>query len=255
MVVEERDFRLALRNLFKGVIVLVGVNILRAIACWILGDDIRFLGMTLSAWVGVVFSFVIVGFLVRLYEPIRNVVSFLLLAFVKAGKVPGAEKYRESIVALGEKLTLLVLLLSVYGYLLPVLTRCNSALFRFSHLTTVLNLAVLCAVAGILVMLWRRAHPLIDLLTGHFTDKVSALSSRIAYVACPACGDKNDRDAQFCVACGASLRPQAVVEPAGAMSPPCAADAPCASRSCSQCGADNPAASKFCFKCGSPFPA
>jgi len=216
MMIEEKDFRESLQRLLKGAFAVVALVVLKTVVGFFLNADDRFLGMTPGAWVDVVLSLVIVGFAATLYQPVKTVVAFYLAALVKAGKLPGWDKHLDNLVAAAGNLTLLVFVLFGYLYVLPVIKQINYAFLHFGFLTTALNVIVLFGAMGILFMLWKNVEPFIDLLTGLITDKVSALSSRIAYVDCPACNTRNNRDSGFCVSCGATLHmPQAESAPAG----------------------------------------
>ncbi len=238
MIIDEKAFRETVRSLVKGVIVIVALSILKFIAGSLPGTDVMLGNMPLNSWISIVVSLVIVGFLVKLYQPVKTVVAFYLTAFVKVGKLAGRDKYIGNVTAVAENTTLLIFLLSIYAYLQPVILRCNHAFIHFNALTTILNIVVLIAAIGVLLVLWKNAQPLVDLFSGHISDKVSTLSSSIVYADCPACGTKNDRDALFCASCGGKMESAAATGPSNKYS-------------CPECAAENPPGAKFCCKCGS----
>ena len=206
MVIEEKDFRETLQRALKGILVIVALMILKGVVGFLLRVDDRFGGLTPGAWIEVVFSLVIVGFAIKLYQPVKTIVTFYLAALVKVGKLPGRDKYLGNLVAAAGNLTLLVFVLSIYAYILPTILQCNEAFLHFRALMTLLNIMILLGAIGILFMLWKNAQPLIDLLTGHITDKVSNFSSGKASAKCPSCKAKNDQEAAFCIICGTPLR-------------------------------------------------
>jgi len=238
MIIDEKAFRETVRSLVKGVIVIVALSILKSIAGSLPGTDVRLGSMPLNSWISIVLSLVIVGFLIKLFHPVKTVVAFYLTAFVKVGKLAGRDKYIGNITAVAANTTLLAFLLSIYAYLQPVILLCNYTFIHINALTTILNIIVLLASIGILLILWKNALPLVDLFSGHISDKVSTLSSSIAYVDCPACGTKNDRDALFCASCGGKMETASSAGPSN-------------KHSCPKCAAENPPGAKFCCKCGS----
>ncbi len=239
MIIDERDLRETLNRVVKGVIVIVALSVMRAVAASFLRPSASYGSMTLNSWTRIIISLVIVAFVIKLYSPVKALAAFYLSAFAKASKMPGRDKHLNHLLVVGERVVLLVFLVIIYQCLLPIIIQLNVSFFRFSDLTVFLNVAILVAVIGVLVWIWKDAQPLVELLTGRFTDKVSTLSSGLAYVSCAACGAKNDRDAMFCVSCGSKMGQQtAAPEPVN--------KAVC----CSQCGAENAPAAKFCCKCG-----
>jgi hypothetical protein len=237
MIIDERTFKESLQTAIKGVVGIVALLILKSIISSFLQTGVEFAGMALDAWIEVAIALVVVGFVFKLYAPVKTIVIFYLAALVKVGKVPKRDQYLGNLIAVAENVTLLVFMLIIYRCLMPVVFECNSAFLHFRALTTILNVVILLASVGILLVLWKNARPVVDLLTGHITDTVSTLSSGFAYVNCPACSTKNDRDALFCVSCG------------GKMGQPAAA-APDVASCCPQCATANAAAAKFCYKCG-----
>lgn len=242
MMVEEMDFRSAIKQVVQTVIVIVALSVLKAIICSFLPDDVVFRSLSLGTWVDMVVTFVIVGLIIKIYRPIETIATFYLSAFIKVGKLPGREKYLGNLIVIAEKLTLLIFVSSIYSYLRPFIQVCNQAFLRVSMLSTLLDVCVVIAAVGILLLIWKQARPLVELLTGHITNTVSNLSNSIVYVACPACGANNDRDAAFCASCGAKMAQPAAPTAAQASN----------SKFCSQCGTENPPSGKFCFKCGTP---
>ena len=237
MIMEEKAFKESLQNTVKGIIVIVALLFLKAIVSSFLQAGVSFAGMSLGEWIELAISLVIVGFVFKLYQPVKAIVTFYLAALVKIGKVPKRDQFLVNLIAVAENLTLLIFMLIIYRCLLPVFLECNSAFLHFGALAMILNVVILFASVGILLVLWKNARPVVDFLTGHITDTVSNLSSGIAYVNCPACGTKNDRDALFCVSCGAKMGQTVDVAPAN-------------TGCCPQCAAVNPSSAKFCQKCG-----
>lgn len=241
MIIEEAAFREALRRVVKGLVVIVALTILSAVVGSFHDVGVSFRGQPLTAWIAVVISLIVAGFLLTLYRPVATVVTFYLTVVAKVGKLPGRDQYLGNLAAVAANLTFLAFFVAIYEYLLPVIEQCNLAFLHVKSLTTILNVLALLAVIAILLVLWKNANPVIDLLTGHISDKVSTVSSGLAYVNCPACQARNDRDAAFCVSCGADLKNKA-------------AAAPLPTTGCPRCAADNPPSAKFCHKCGSPMP-
>jgi len=237
MIIEEKAFKESLRNTIKGVIVIVALLFLKAIVSSFLQTGVEFAGMTLYAWFEFAIVLVIVSFIFKLYKPVKAIVTFYLAALVKVGKIPKRDQYLVNLIAVADNMTLLIFMLIIYRCLLPVFLECNSAFLHFGALATILNVIILLASVGILLVLWKNARPVVDLLTGHITDTVSTLSSGFAYVDCPACGTKNDRDALFCVSCGGKLGQPVDV-------------APTVTNCCPQCATVNATAARFCCKCG-----
>jgi len=233
MIIEEKDFREAVRRVVRSVIVIVALSVMKNVVASlnVAGGD--FAGVSFSVWVALVISLVIVALLFTLYQPVKAIITFYLAVLVKVGKMPERDKYLNNLIAVAGNLTLLIFLLSIYSYLEPVIVLCNAAFLQFSALVTSLNVVVLLAVIGILLVLWKNAQPLVDLLTGKITDTVSTLSSNIAFVNCPAYNAKNDLDAAFCASCGGKMVPPTVSK-----------------NSCPQCAAENAPTAKFCYKCG-----
>lgn len=239
MIAEEDVFPSALRSVVRGSIVVLALNILKAIVCALLGSDIRFGGMTLSDWVELGISVAVASVVLKLYWPVKTLATYYLKAFVKTGRIPGGERCLPSLSAIGESLTQLVFLLIIYRCFLPVILQCNDAFFHFRDPARFLNVAVVLAAAGVLFLLWKNAHPLVDLLTGHITDKVTVLSSGAVSASCPSCSAKNVRGSLYCVSCGTRMEEQA-------------AEAPACKNNCPQCAAENVPSAKFCSRCGTP---
>jgi ribosomal protein L40E len=237
-LVSDKEFRESVGSVIKGLIVIVALSILQSVTCSLLNISTEFWGINLSGWIRIVISTIILGVVVGRYKPLKTIVTFYLIAFVKVGKMPGREKYLEDLIALAGSITLLVFIISIYGYAQPIVSMLNAELIQFGPLNMIINIVVILIVVGILLAVWKRVHPLIDDLTGHITDKVSTLSSFIAYSTCPRCNAKNDHDAAFCIACGAGMQSAEPVVSGGG--------------TCPQCACTNSPESKFCQKCGSP---
>ena len=213
MLIAEKDFREAVRRVVKGVISIVALIVLEDVACSFLKTYSYFLGMSIKRWIEVVITLVIVGLAIKLYQSIKTILTFRLTAFVKVGRLAGRDKYLGNLVAATENLTLLVYVVFLYLCLLPRIAECNYAFMHFESLITILNMSIGLAAIGLLFVLWKNAQPLLDLLTGQITDKVSTLSTGNASVDCPACQTKNDRDAVRCISCGGAMPPQTVAAP------------------------------------------
>ena len=208
MIIEKKAFTEAMRRVVKGVVAIVGLIVLKAVGLSFLRVNSYFAGMTFHSWIEVVIALIIVGLEIKRYQAVKTVVTFRLTTWVRVGRIPGRENYLGNLVAVAGNLTLLIYVVPLYMYLLPRITECNYAFMHFGSLTTMLNVSVCIAVVGVLFVLWKDAQVLIDLLTGDITDKVAPLSSDIAYVDCPACGTKNNRDAVFCLSCGGVMQQQ-----------------------------------------------
>jgi hypothetical protein len=232
-------FREAMKKVVGGAIGIAALLMLQGILGSCLKADGYHGGMTLSDWVKLGISLAVAGMGVRLYRPVKTLVTFYLTALYKLSNKEGGNTYLGNLAAACGKLTMLVFVVLCYVYLLPQVTQLNRTCLHFRSLTSILSVIVLLVTVGILVMLWKNAQPLIDHLTGHITTKVSTLSSAIAYVDCPACKTKNDRDAAFCISCGGAMMRQASISVSSK------------TNVCAQCAAENQPGSKFCYMCGS----
>lgn len=215
MIIDAQEFREALHRAVKGGIGLAAVIVLKCIIGFFWKRSSHWESLRLSDWVQMLLTLVLVGFLIRLYQPVKALVAFYLAALVKAGKLPGRDKYLGNFLAVAQRLTLLLFAVVVYGFLLPVISQGNDSFLHFRYLITIFNVCAFLAVAGILFLLWKEdGRLLFDLLTGHITDRVSTLSSNLAYATCPACHDQNDLDADFCISCGIPMKQKADHPPA-----------------------------------------
>lgn len=224
---EEIHFRRAVSTGVKGIIIILALLFLQVATCVIFH-------MRRSSWVEFAISLVIVGFLIRLYWPIKSIVTFYLAAWMKMRKGPEPDNHIGNIVAATENVMLLVLVLCIYLYLIPALP--------FRTLSTVFNVMFILVAIGILFLVWKSAQPLIDLLTGHITDTVATLSCGLVSIDCPACKATNDQNATFCISCGAAIERKSPETPIPTP--------PISKGRCPKCSAENPPAAKFCHQCG-----
>jgi hypothetical protein len=241
MAVDERAFRAALSSVVKGAMLVALLFIVRAVAPKLPGVDTEIGRMTVAAYLRIAVSLVIIGVLVKIYAPLRELATFYLSTAIKVGQLPGREKYLPHVVALSASIILLIYVVVVYQLFAPVMNDLNSAYFHSKTLRTVIGLAAAAVGLFILVRIWMQAQPLVDLATGKITETAGDATVKVAHVACPKCGAQNDRDTKFCQQCGAPMAPPA---PAAAFA------TAAATRACAQCGAQNAPAARFCGGCG-----
>jgi hypothetical protein len=222
----------------KGVISIAALLLLQVIVGAVLKERGSPGEMTLTDWVRIGVSLAVAVCAMGLYWPVKTIVTFYLAASVKARKGPEGERYRGKLVAAAGNVTLLVFVVAIYASLLPTVSQCSAMFASGGILAKALHALVFLGVIGILFALWRNVQPWVDHVTGRITDKVSTLSSDLAYVHCPACQAKNVRDTAFCVACGGALK-QKEAAAAG-------------KNSCPQCSLENMPGAKFCRQCGTP---
>ena len=239
MVVEEKDFRASLQTLVRGGLVIIVLTILKALAGVIPGTDTVVGRLSVGNYVSLAISLFIIGALIRLFKPLKTVLTFYLATIVKVGKIAGRDQYLDHLLAVAEQLTMLIFLIIMYQYCVPVLITLNFAFIRFNELKTLVDIGCVLFGLYIIAMLWKNAQPLVEIFTSKITDKVAGASSKVAYVKCAACGAQNDIDAGFCVSCGATMSKAS-------------AESKATSLHCAKCGNENAVAAKFCQKCGSP---
>ena len=157
--------------------------------------------LRIADYINLVISLAILVTLLKIFNPLKAIITFYLATLVKVGKVPGREQYLDHLIAVGDKLTILIYLVVLYPYFAPIILKVNYAFLGFNELKTFLAIGGVIFGLYILVMLWINAQPLIEIFTGKLADKVASASTNIAYIACPFCGTKNDLDAGFCVSC------------------------------------------------------
>jgi hypothetical protein len=232
MTLDDRSLRDALSNVIRGAILLVVLTIIRALAFKLPGVDAMLGPLNAGGYIYVAISAVIIGVLVKMFEPLRKLVGYYLANAAKVGKIPGRERFMPQVVALSGTVVIFVYILAIYKYLGPVLVILNEAFFHWRGMYKVVGLTTVAIGLVVLVRMWMQASPLIDLLTGKLTETTASATAQIVNVTCPSCRAANDRDAKFCLSCGTSLT---APPPAGA---------------CAKCGSPLIAAAKFCGNCG-----
>jgi ribosomal protein L40E len=236
MMIDENTFRASFRAVVRGIIIIVVLSLFKALTEHIPGAETTLGKLRFSDYLDILLTLGIVGILVRIFVPLKQVIAFYLSMFMKVGKVPGREKLLDRIIALSQLLVLFVYLVVLYEYLMPVILQLNDAFLDWKKLKMVLDIGSVLFGVYLLAMLWREGDPVIEVITGGITDKVAGSSVKAAYRDCAKCGARNDLDAEFCTGCGSGL---VSIPPAGMQS-----------LSCSRCGTANPASARFCQKCG-----
>ena len=217
MLIEEKVFREALRKALQGLAAIVALVVLNSITSFF-KFSAHFFDLTLNQWIETLITLAIVGLAIKFYRPVNTVLTYYLILLLKVGKLPGRDQYLGNIVAAAFKLTLLIYIMSVFKCLLPLFAQFRS--MRYSSTPMLLNMSIGTAALGIGFALWKDAQPLIDLLTGNITNKVSAAPPRTASVECPACKTANDQHAAFCISCGGPIRQTVVAASTTAVAAP-----------------------------------
>lgn len=241
MMIDENTFRTAFRAVVRGVFIIIVLSLFKSLTEHIPGAETTFGKLRFGDWLDILLTLGVVGILVRIFVPLKQVIAFYLSMFMKVGRIPGREKLHDRIIALSQLLVLFVYLVVLYQYLMPVILQLNDAFLDWKKLKMFLDIGSVLFGVYILVMLWREGDPVIEVITGGITDKVAGSSVKAAYRECGKCGAKNDLDAGFCTACGGSL---ATTAPGGG-----------GTAACGSCGSVNPSSARFCHKCGAGLPS
>lgn len=234
MTMDEKAFRDALSNVIRGVILLVALTIIRALAKKLPGLDEMVGPLNIWGYIYVAISLLIVGILLRMFAPLKALVGYYLSAAAKIGKIPGRERYLAHVVPLSGTIVVFVYVLLLYKYLAPAIFIVNMAFLDWRSLDKTFAIASVVIGLACLVQMWLQASPLIDLFTGKLTETTAGATLQLVTAACPKCGKKNDSETKFCIECGASMAP-----------PP-----PPAPATCAQCRAVLAAGTRFCGNCG-----
>lgn len=236
MLVDEKTFRDAFRTVVRGIIIVVVLSLFKSITEYLPGGDYVLGKFRFSVYITMLLDLAIVVILVRMYTSVKTVVTFYLSAFMKVGKIPGRDKLMDHIIAISQHLVLLMYLIVMYEYLTPVAMDINNAYLEWRKLKMIIDIGSVLFGVYILMMLWKDGQPVVEMITGGITDKVTGATAKATYVACSKCGSNNDPDAEFCGSCGTKLSSVSAGESQMI--------------NCSTCGTVNPQTAKFCQKCG-----
>jgi ribosomal protein L40E len=236
MLIDEKTFRESFRIMVRGILIVIVLSLFKSITEYLPGGDYVLGKFRFSTYITMLLNIAIVGMLIRMYSSVTTVVTFYLSAFVKVGKIPGRDKLMDHIIAISNHIVLLIYLIVLYEYLTPMIVDINNAYLDWRKLKMVIDIGSVLFGVYILVMLWKDGQPVVEIITGGITDKVTGATAKVAYAACPKCGSNNDPDAEFCGSCGTKMSSVSSVQSNMV--------------NCSKCGTANPATSKFCQKCG-----
>ena len=171
------------------------------------GADIALGRATLGGWVKMALAVVILVVLLRLLAPLRTAASYYVgLVFRASERLADRQALRETVSSAGIYVVLLVYLAALYQAVLPPLF--NLLLILIPGAGTLVLLVKLGFAVGAIVLIVKLVmvlKPLFGRLTDAMTDRAVELTEKADSVACPSCGARAPRGAQFCQSCGAKL--------------------------------------------------
>lgn len=212
ILVNESCFREAVRIAVKRGVVIVALAVAWGVLSFLpLHGCVG--GITVGDWVATVIMLGIAGTAIMAFRSVKTIVTFSFASLLNVGRSPDRDTFAGNLVGAAATLTLAAYVVSLSVCLMPYITLVCDAFMRISFLTTCLNVSLCLAVVGILFVFWKDAQPLVDLLTGSITDRVSPVSDDSASVFCPACRARNDRNAAFCISCGGAMKAATLVMP------------------------------------------
>lgn len=174
--IDDGTFRRSVQFVLKSIVFIVALRAAHLLVVWVFSPNGYLLGLPWKTWIEFLVSLVVAGAIIRMYRPVSRVLGFYLAALARSGRLRAGEQWAGHLQAPLRGLTLLAFVLAVYIYLAPRIAACGAALLHGRSPMTVVNAAMAVVVIGLLVMIWRNARPLLELLTGSITDQVSKLS-------------------------------------------------------------------------------
>lgn len=119
MTLDEKLLREALSAVIRGAILLVVLTIIRALAFKLPGIDAMIGNLNAGGYIYVATSAIIIGVLVKMFAPLKQLVAYYLTAAATIGKVPGREQYLPYVVPLSATIVAFVYIILIYNYLDP----------------------------------------------------------------------------------------------------------------------------------------